>query len=415
MSNLNKNNLNFHCFGIDNIFCGFYFLLWFSCLIDPTGLIGLKLFFVFFGIVISVVVAFFSFEKLFNKSLIVNIIYFLFVIIAPLYGVLVYALRGVSGDFIDKSYISSGFYLIATYFAFYINNESCVVKSAILAMRLLSYFVIFCAISFIYNSDFWFFQFLLDKEVLYLGRRNYFGLDFLYIYFVSSPLLILLYFFDLYKFISFFTLSRFLLLLVSGGALFLTGTRANIIIACITPLFFFFYHLKVNYKLFIFLIFVFLCAILFSPIIGLVSSFFDVNESSNGVKLGYLKYYVDIFSDPINLIFGQGFNAHGWSNELRMMLAENIEGSVKTELTYFEIYRVFGVFLGGLLNFSILYLIFKLRKNEKDRWIFWAAFVYFLGAAVNPYIFSSNGFMFISLILLVIFKNDKNRSNFSRN
>ena len=53
----------------------------------------------------------------------------------------------------------------------------------------------------------------------------------------------------------------------------------------------------------------------------LVGSFFSSSETSNSMKISLLDGYSEIFSRPENLIFGQGFNAHEWSPELRGMIA----------------------------------------------------------------------------------------------
>ena len=63
------------------------------------------------------------------------------------------------------------------------------------------------------------------------------------------------------------------------------------------------------------------------------------------------------------MLFGQGFNAHYWSGDFKALMARSGNDGTKTELTYLEFIRVFGVFFGMLLNLLIFYIPIKFYKT----------------------------------------------------
>jgi hypothetical protein len=135
----------------------------------------------------------------------------------------------------------------------------------------------------------------------------------------------------------------------------------------------------------------------------LIEAFFSVSETSNSMKLSLLNGYGEIFSNPVTLLFGQGFNAHEWSPTLRNMIAIEEKAS-KTELTYLELVRVFGIVIATAL-IGTIFLLLRLTKNlhQNFRWIYPGFSVFLINAAFNPYLFSVNGILPLGLIAAIVY------------
>ena len=68
------------------------------------------------------------------------------------------------------------------------------------------------------------------------------------------------------------------------------------------------------------------------------------------------------------------------------------EGASRTELTYFELIRVFGIPFGV---FIISYLLYIASRMDNDTKI--ATIIILFQSFLNPYLFSSNGMLAIGL------------------
>ena len=209
---------------------------------------------------------------------------------------------------------------------------------------------------------------------------------------------------DLYRFLSDRTLLKMVLLIFSSLGLFLSGTRAHMLIAVFFPLFILLaFYLRRSW----FILFISICSIIAGVIVfssGVFSAFFSPAEASNSIKIGMLENYILLFSDIRLFLFGQGFNAHDFSPLVRNMI---VAGGSKTELTYFELLRVFGFFVSGLFFISIAFLLFKtLRLPSNYRWVFPGLIVYLINSSLNPYLFSSNGIYPLALFLAAVSFSD---------
>lgn len=370
------------------------YLFWIACVFDPVGeFYGLKF------ISIALIFTYLSLRFLIDglpRSVDYSyfFVFILFIIILPLYGLAVSAFRGGLGtsQFIDTSYISAAVYMICA--LLYVIPDYCKVacNALVWSMRLLCLviWVGFVLLSFKIESDFLFF--FVDNGAAYIGSRNYAGVDFYYIYFVASPMLVFMLCKECWEFFERKTIYRFVGVFIVVGALFLSGTRASIIMSLVAPLIVWLWR-KYGAKSLL----LWLCvAMFFIPVLGLlelpvISEMFSLNEASNSEKIGYLSTYSDLFAQPITFLFGQGFNAHVWSHAVANMLPE---GASKTELTYFEMIRVFGI-IGFLLFIYALFLLCASNRMMKSNypWAGPSLFLYALMSSINPYIFSSNGML----------------------
>lgn len=322
--------------------------------------------------------------------------------VLPLYGLFLYSFRASSNEFIDTSYLASGVLILTS--LLYRNQRMCEfgIKSLVLSTRILSLLVIAGYASQIFSLGGWL-GFFTERNVALISFREYSGITLPYIYFLASPLLILLMAYDFGNFRQQTTILSFLIFALTAFSFALTGTRAHILIALtFAPLYMLLTSTsRTIIKAFALFVTLVLIALTIEDSRTLASSFFSTSETSNSMKLSLLDGYGKIFSDPQALLLGQGFNAHEWSPPLREMIAMEDKAS-KTELTYLELIRVFGIGLAALLICTLLLLLRSTKNLNKDlQWIYPGFAIYLANATINPYLFSVNGILPLGLIAAI--------------
>lgn len=378
-------------------------LLWLGAVIDPVGnFFGIR--YIALAVMLLALAFLFLFGKINDRKLTIRWAFVLILgVLLPVYGLVLYSFRGEGGEFIDTSYIASGILMLAS--LLYVNKSMCEfgVKALVLSGRLISFLVGLLLFSQIYSFD-WISHFFLENSIAFLGAREYSGFIFPYIYIVTSPILILLLSYDFSRLREKINLNNFILFIFTTISLALTGTRAHILISFT---FIFIYILltssrRIFKKILFFLILILLAIFVFNSIADIIGSFFSINDESNSLKLSMLKGYWEIFSNPINLIFGQGFNAHEWSLPLENMIAMDI-GASKTELTYIEIIRVFGVLIGCSVFILLFNLVVSVRGMKQDyEWVYPGLVILLINASINPYLFSTNGILPLGLFAAMV-------------
>ena len=375
------------------------YFLWIACVVDPSAsMYSIKFVSVAFALGVLVLRCFLGGAK-FNLTYVFILFFFVFYI--PLYGLFVSSLRGGLGKpFIDTSYIFSAAYMICSFLYFYSDNLVNAYKAMIWSLRLLSALVFFGLIDVLMGSN-EFIHFFVRNDAAFVGERIYAGVAFNYIYFIVSPMLIFLVCHDSWKFYEGRSWGSLLMLVLSVGALFLSGTRANMMVSCVAPIF---TLLWLKYGRLSLVVLPIVSALGFLALsvfeVPVLSAMFSAQDHSNAVKLSYLDGYYKILGDIDYFLWGQGFNAHLWSGVLAGMLPE---GASKTELTYFELLRVFGVF--GLIFFMLVMTYVVLSKRMASScfpWVAPALTLYLMVAASNPYIFSSNGMLLVGFSAAVV-------------
>lgn len=233
------------------------------------------------------------------------------------------------------------------------------------------------------------------------GRDYGSGLKLFQMYFVTSSMLVIpiAYYFDLAKTSKQNIGFHWALVLLSICAMFVAGTRNNMIMAIVLPVTLFVMYSKYRLGM----------TILMAAATGLfifawhdeIAILFDPTEASNYVKLSMLEDYAVIFSDPNNLLFGRGLGSYEyWTGRGYKFV---------TELTYLEIIRNFGLLLGGLMILLLLYPIvyaFVIRRSYKKKNIVLAYAVYLIMSISNPLLFSSMGMLILGMIIADIFIHD---------
>jgi hypothetical protein len=320
----------------------------------------------------------------------------------PLYGFLVFTVRGNDAPFTDTSYIAAGILLSTT--LLYVNSEACDVgiRAMISCLRLLSAVVISLYFIMAVDPDSPWLGFFTEANVALFGIREYGGITFPYIYFLASPLLIYLLAYETHKVANAFNVKRFISCSVAVLALGLSGTRAHLLIAMLYVPVYLIVAKRAQHRVMLPVVSMILAVVVALVGSSLIEDFFDPRETSNSMKLEALYRYGEIFEDPVVLLLGQGFNAHEWSLPLRQMIATE-ESATKTELTYLELIRVFGVV--NALPYFMLLMAIVYRSSQlvpQYGWLYPAFAVSLINSSLNPYLFSTNGMLPMALLLALI-------------
>ena len=244
----------------------------------------------------------------------------------------------------------------------------------------------------------WLYSFGNKHNAFTIDTRQYGAITFPNLYFHSAPMLIVASVYYANKFVQHKSAENFVKLLIITTAFFLTGTRANMIMAIAAPAIIFYMHAGSRIKavmIAILLVFVFL-------IRNLIFEFFSLSDGSNSLKISYLSDYLTAFKNNfIYFLIGGGIGNPLYSAKLGAYL--NI-----TELSYLNIIYWFGVPCGVIYIGILAYpLVVKLEK--KDRYIKIILLLFLFMNTINPFIFSSNGMTIFSLVYYESFKKAKRR------
>lgn len=375
-------------------------VLWIAAVFDPVGGFSVRYFAIFLGLIGLCVVFLLGRVKAnyFRDSFVGLYVFFM-----PAYGLLLYIFYGgYAGEFIDTSYIAAAVLLCFCYL--YVDQDVCIysLRWMVVSLRLLSILIcsIYALTAFGFDTD-WI-SIFTERDAARVSFREYGGLTFPYIYFYSSPMLIYLIGYDLERFRRSFGVCRFFLLVLSVFSLGLSGTRSHMLLAAALPVLFYVSHCDVRRVVSLSLILIVVAAAVSVIDMSFLGLFFDPSETSNSMKIGMLNVYGDIFNWPGFFLFGQGYNAHSWSSDLRSIISTEL-GASKTELTFLELIRVYGLVVGGLGIFFLGFIVLNIAKlGVNFRWVAISFFVYLVNAFTNPYLFSTNGALPIILFLSVI-------------
>lgn len=235
-------------------------------------------------------------------------------------------------------------------------------------------------------------------------RRNYGGdSDYLQIYYVTSPMLVIAiaYYFSLATNKKEAhpircSLATFICIL----AMILAGTRNNLFVALLLPASLFFFNSK--YKSLFFPLLLTAGLLSLSLLWSVIGELLNPNEYSNSLKLGLVHDYVEILSNPLVLIFGQGLGVDiYWPAR-----GHNLHLS---ELTYFEMIRNFGLLGSLFMLMALLSPIYKLMRSLRVSKIYKNIVLgygfYLLMCFTNPNLFSSMGILILVSLLAYYFIN----------
>lgn len=270
--------------------------------------------------------------------------------------------------------------------------------SAVLAVMAVAILAVFVYLQ-IYPEQFAYLNGLgMSTGILSLDQRKYGDdLELLQVYFVTSAMLVvsITYYFDRamsaprgrMKFV------YWILVAINILGMFVAGTRNNILASFLLPFLLWpLYTRRVLFSVF--------CSVLVLACLALVFSdqleaFFDSGEGANRIKLALLQDYVDLFSNPVTLLFGQGLGAyHFWNATANYFYV--------TELTYLEMIRNFGLFgaaaLAAILLFPVA-RVFATPTARPTRALAVAYSLYLVMSFSNPLLFSSTGMLILAVLI----------------
>lgn len=370
-----------------------FFLFVLSCVFDPADLIfGLKV--PLFVLLWFLVLVDNSLKKRFSapKSL---LLYIGIMLVIPFISIGLFLLINPGIKFqgfeLFKAYLLVTLALILYWRKFNLMNDLVNILT-LLSFTILSFFIVV-----LYRPDLFetLFSFGSTSGLFYLGEREYSADAKLWsIYFVTSPMILIP--------IAHFTKSvleypklalNYFFLILNVTAMFVAGTRNNMLMSILLPLLIIFFHIK---RKTILLSFLFILGIYFYPLFeNYLIAMLSPDEASNSTKIALLKDYSNIFSNLKTLIVGQGLGSYYFWLERGVWKFES-------EYTYLEIYRYYGLFLGSVLIFLIIYPLIKgfyLIRKYRDKHFLWAYMLYLIMSATNPLFFSSLGMLILSVIM----------------
>jgi hypothetical protein len=385
------------------ILFNFLFLIFiFSTIFDPMDkLLGLKTY--LFIACMAYGVVFYITHPGPLKIPIKLLVYVLLIIFIPLLSITHYF-------FIDSSSPYQGFLLLKSYLFItlsvliyitridifrYLSNVLSVLSLTIIIVSIVvAIFPELFLPLYIFGNNFGIFS--IDPGRDYGAAGTYFQM-----YFVTSSMIVIsiAYYFD--KWMTEDYNYKYLLLFCIGIiAMFLAGSRNNMLMAIALPAILFWTRSKNKITITLIYIIFFIAGLYL--IKDQIIALFDPNEVSNFTKLLTLNDYIEIFSNNIyTFIFGEGLGAYqDWTGR---------GPNFVTELTYFEIIRNYGIIVGVCLFFLILYPIvyaFLLRPSYPHKHLMWAYIAYLIMSFTNPLFFSSMGMLILSALIASISLHD---------
>lgn len=239
--------------------------------------------------------------------------------------------------------------------------------------------------------------FVTEKEAAVYALRNYGGFTLLMVFYKTSPILVFPLAWYLHRIfilkIKKNRVGQIIFILALCTTLFLSGTRANILSMGLILLFYiFFYALKKSKPIALLVAFIYLAGFFYGGNL-LADVFLNRSEASNQVKLGHLFSYIEHFSDHAGiLLFGQGIGSTMYTTGINSIVGV-------TELTYFELVRVWGLPVSIVFGLILLIPIYHELKSGSISHLFIAYTAYLFIAGTNPLLLSSTGM----LVLVYVF------------
>lgn len=238
---------------------------------------------------------------------------------------------------------------------------------------------------------------VIDKSVAVYALRNYGGFTLLMMFYKTSPLLMFPLSYYLFKILIEKKKKRLflniLILIAIVITLFISGTRANILSLGLIIFFYFLFYIYRKSKP-LFLVTGFGFALLFVFAASLLGNvLLSRSEVSNMVKFGHLISYVEHFSTNWSILFfGQGLGSRFYSSGFQSLTSV-------TELTYFELVRVWGFPITLMFVAILLIPLVVELKSRRISHLFIAYIAYLFIAGTNPLLLSSTGM----LVLVYVF------------
>ena len=323
-----------------------------------------------------------------------------FAFFLPLTGMLIYVLRGgITEGYEGVQYYKA--YLFLTLCIPLAMKRIDVIRPLSMVLSVLSLATIgLYAITFnddVLRSQLWL---VGDSYTIFsLNERSYGSLTYQMVYFHTSPLLVVAVAYFCYQSLVSVGRARFwnvLLLALNVCGMVLSGTRNNMIIGVLMPLMIVAWYTGLRVRLGVVAV---LAAILSVGLgFGVVQAMLSSDDASNTIKLLYFRDYGVLFSNWLTLLFGQGFGSSFFATALGTRVSV-------TELTYVELLRNYGLIMGCIFYFLLLYPVRTLRNPEArpDHYLFLGYLGYLYLCTANPLLLSSSGMLVLAMVLVKTF------------
>ncbi len=236
-------------------------------------------------------------------------------------------------------------------------------------------------------------KFLLKTDNVMLGRGG--NVSFYYLIFLkSSPLILILLLYALYK-------RKLLIALIAFVGVFFSGTRANALVAVGALVLYILLCEKSKPVKYVAILGVLLVLVFFGKdIYEYLVKVFERKASSDAVRSGHMESLMELFrTKPTALIWGTGFNSPIFSKG-----ADKIVTIL--ELSYWDFLRQVGLIGFIPFMFFLLYPMFALLDTNY-RWLSIAYLGFLIISYTNPFLYGSTGYCIYVYMYIVCFNKAK--------
>jgi hypothetical protein len=325
---------------------------------------------------------------------------FVFALLIPLTGMLVYILRGGSlEDYEGFRYLKS--YLFLTVCIPLVSKRIDLVRPLSFLLSTVSVATILVYLVTITND-------ILRTPIALFGDtytifsitdRTYAGLTYESVYFHSSPIITVALAYFSYRYLHTQGWAKFgnlFLVILNVCGMLRSGTRNNMIVGIFTPLMVIAWYRPGRPRLIIAGLLVLALAAGLGT--GVLQAMLSPDEAGNSVKVQHLRDYGTLLSDWRTFLFGQGLGApffsSAWANTTTI-----------AEPSYFEILRNYGFVLSPLLYVLIFYPLRTLAdpRARASHYLFLGYFSYLYVCTANPVLLSSSGMLVLAIVLFKMY------------
>lgn len=232
-----------------------------------------------------------------------------------------------------------------------------------------------------------------QTNLFLLGGREYGGVPFPTVYYVTAPLLVFAVAYFMEQATKKVDRATIYLAIVSAFGLFLSGTRNTILMSLLIPAYYFLLQRRGR----VVLMFALPAVLVMGA--NVLQSMFDPKDVSTSAKLAYLPDYSAILAEPKNLLIGQGLGARFFAHGLGEIVSI-------TELSYFEMLRTYGIVIALAFMAYLMYPLLVLARTRDRRCYAMVGYAaYLIQNYSNPYMMSSNGMLVLGLVVALAFQS----------
>ncbi|MDR1645151.1 MAG: hypothetical protein LBS05_04930 [Tannerellaceae bacterium] len=277
---------------------------------------------------------------------------------------------------------------------------------------LISIITIIIAIIFTYHMSFEpkIYEYISSREnFIMISRRVFLGYELVRFFYKTSPILIIPLAFSLYRVLNSQQSGRnFFLAILFFVTLILSGTRANMFSAVLVTLLMIIYRMNRSKLWHIVVPFLSICFLFFAVI--MTKNLLEDQEISVFIKSEHQNSIIQLLEDhPLFLLLGQGPGSLYYTTGAGTYVPQS-------ELSYMEIIRMFGLFMGGViifLWFLPLIIAYKRKNMLPEFFPFFISYLaYLFIGGTNPLLFSSTGMIVLACAYSFALKDQHENINY---